>query len=218
MALKPTRVSLKIKERAMDGTSYTWKPVTYTVTGASGELKSRMPENPDELRLMNLSLYHRAIKQLPGLREEYALPFTEDALVNAIRYKFEKYRDTSDLRIAAVLHHRGKLELEEVEQSLKTSTEVINTIREGEEMSMARKRQAQMSEFPGDDKNKKLLQLKKWHESGIIPRSVTTWDQFLLWREEETRKFEVFAAESGLFSAQDLEENKKRASASCSIM
>eukprot|EP00189_Rhodosorus_marinus_P004909 CAMPEP_0113960420 /NCGR_PEP_ID=MMETSP0011_2-20120614/4701_1 /TAXON_ID=101924 /ORGANISM="Rhodosorus marinus" /LENGTH=218 /DNA_ID=CAMNT_0000971863 /DNA_START=78 /DNA_END=734 /DNA_ORIENTATION=- /assembly_acc=CAM_ASM_000156 len=218
MALKPTRVSLKIKERAMEGPSYTWKPVTYTVTGSSGELKSRMPESAEELRLMNLSLYHRAIKQLPSLREEYVLPFTEDALVNAIRYKFEKYKDTSDLRIAAVLHHRGKLELEEVEQSLKTSTEVFNIIREGEELSIARKKQAQMSKYPGDEKTKKLLQLKSWHESGMVPRSVTTWDQFLYWREEETRKFETFATESGLFSAQDLDENKKRASTSCSIM
>lgn len=68
-------------------------------------------------------------------------------------------------------------ELEEVEQSLKTSTEVFNIIREGEEMSMARKKQAQMSKYPGDEKTKKLLQLKSWHESGMVPRSVTTWDQ-----------------------------------------
>mmetsp|Transcript_33189 Transcript_33189/g.130656 ORF Transcript_33189/g.130656 Transcript_33189/m.130656 type:complete len:133 (-) Transcript_33189:659-1057(-) len=71
----------------------------------------------------------------------------------------------------------NRQELEEVEQSLKTSTEVFNIIREGEELSIARKKQAQMSKYPGDEKTKKLLQLKSWHESGMVPRSVTTWDQ-----------------------------------------
>lgn len=63
----------------------------------------------EELKSRNLALYHRCIRLIPFIKEQYNVVDAPEKILGAMRDQFDRYRDVTDLKIANVLHMKGKL-------------------------------------------------------------------------------------------------------------
>eukprot|EP00871_Galdieria_phlegrea_P001588 jgi/Galph1/242/GphlegSOOS_G4999.1 len=198
----------------------------YDYTGGTGRESSGLSTSDEEARKRVLQLYRYALKSIKDMRKHYRLTETKQEIAACIRDLFEKHREVKDRKLIDRLVFKGRQDIDEVYAQWKGRHQVLNYLRAFEEKQIQRKAQQVMESHVVEDNefthvpNAILAaKIREWKRAKLIPEDISTPKQFRRWKDEEEDKFAQFATESGLFTREELQQNKEYAKQhNCGIM
>ncbi|KAK4534101.1 hypothetical protein CDCA_CDCA01G0126 [Cyanidium caldarium] len=207
--------------------------------GSGRDSTEGMSRTPEEAHRRVLALYRECLRAIPQMKNDYTLSEDWQTLRDVLRDQFVRNADVRDMRVVDILVFKGRQELMEVKAQWKARHHVMQYISHYEErvhqMVSARHREkmareaaqaqadavtAEAGAAPVDTDADPLTtdpqvmarrrhQLREWRRKKVTPDWVLTWEQYLKWRAEEEAKFRAFAVANGLFSTEELEQNRQ---------
>ncbi|KAA8493000.1 NADH dehydrogenase ubiquinone 1 alpha subcomplex subunit 6 [Porphyridium purpureum] len=167
------------------------------------------------------SLYRSCLREVPEIQRNFFLVEGQEILRKTLKWLFMQNSNVKNPQIVDVLVFKGAQELEEYQRQWKGRHHLYQHVAAFQENEQRLKNaelvrelveaDSRSADSQMSDSTVKQMQLETWKEHKLISNSIDTWAQYVMWRKEEDERFAHFAEEHGLFTREELEQNRKAA-------